>query len=136
MKTDDESEEAEEPPGNNSGNQEKSVADVNVENDELWWARRHDPGDQGMQPKTRNGKTGTRKKSRLVFRKTELHDRPPGARADRRAPAPARWVRVAEELGVRIAALDERVSAIELRLDQEIKRLERRILTLELRGGS
>jgi hypothetical protein len=78
------------------------------------------------QPKTRKTAKGA-KEQRLVFRKTELHDRSPGARADRRTPAPPRWTRVAEELDERIATLNERADAIEFRLDKEIKRHEKRM---------
>ncbi len=95
----------------------------------------HDPDDPVKPPKTRKS-TKDAKKPRLVFRKTELHDRPPGARADRKAPAPPRWERVAEELAIRIGVLDERADAGEFRIEHEIKRLERRILALELKGGS
>jgi hypothetical protein len=135
MKTDENSVEAEEPPGNNSGEQKIPAAQVNEENEELKWARKHEPGDPVQQPKPRKIPTRAKKK-RLVFRKTELHDRPPGARADRRPPAPPRWTRVAEELDKRIAAIDERADAIEFRLKQEIKRLENRMRSPGHREGS
>jgi hypothetical protein len=135
MKTDDTSGEAAKPPGENSGNTDEKIPDSVETYDELQWARRHDPGDPLNQPKIRKTKKGA-KKQRLVFRKTELRDRPPGARADRRPPAPPRWTRVAEELDVRIAALDERADAIEFRLEQEIKRLENRLRAPGHREGS
>jgi hypothetical protein len=37
---------------------------------------------------------------------------------------------------VRIAELDDRLDAAEYRMDSEISRLERRILALEIKGGS
>lgn len=67
MKEDeDDSGEAEEPPENNAGKQEESLPDAGEENEELEWARRHVPEEP-------SGPC-------LVFRKTELHDRPPGSR--------------------------------------------------------
>jgi predicted lipid-binding transport protein (Tim44 family) len=97
MKTDDVSEEAEEPPGKTSGEPEKSGNDAIEENEELEWARRHVPRGRIKQPETRPAvadakpakKTATKPAAQptaqpaagstagAAFRKTELRDRPP-----------------------------------------------------------
>jgi hypothetical protein len=90
MKTDEKSEEAEEPSGTDSGNRKKPVADVQEENAELAWARRNvpeDPADPPAGPAT-YGKgvpaanapapvPGAAPAAAPVFRKTEFWDRAP-----------------------------------------------------------
>jgi len=124
MRTDDDSEEADEPPGNNSGEPEKTPNNAREENEELQWARRHVP----------QGGSGPR----LMFRKTELHDRPPGFRSYRNATSPAsdRGNRIAKELARQIAALRERLDDAEDRIDRAIDRLDRRLLALDHEGES
>ena len=119
MRTDDDSEEADEPPGNYFDEPEKSTNNASEENEELQWARRHVP----------QGGSGPR----LVFRKTELHDRPPGFRSYRNVTSPAsdRGNRIAKELAGQIAVLRERLDDAEDRVDRAIDRLDRRLLALE-----
>ena len=75
MKTDEESGEADEPPEEPPCSECNAKKSEREENEELQWARRHVP----------EGYSGPS----LVFRKTELHDRPPGSRAYQAATAPA-----------------------------------------------
>jgi hypothetical protein len=114
MKTDDISEEAEEPPEEppcrGNGTEE--------ENSELEWARRHvDLGWSGPN---------------AVFRKTELHDRPPGT--GRFKPATIvrnRRERIIEKLTARLDTIDSRLDEIEDRIDQVTGQLSRRIHAFE-----
>jgi len=124
MKTDEESGEADEPPEEPPCNECSSKKSERVENEELQWARRHVPEEW-------NG-------PRLVFRKTELYDRPPGSRAYQAATAPATGCddSGAKELAGRIAALHDRLEAAEDRIDRAIDRLDRRLLALECQGES
>ena len=86
MKTDEDSEEAEEPPGNHSGNQKNSVSNANKENEELQWARRHVPEGAAQPPKARPAAADSGQVSapaaQAAFRKTELWDKPPLFRSE------------------------------------------------------
>jgi hypothetical protein len=119
MKTDDDSEEAEEPPEKLPSGLQITAPGECKENEELEWARRHVPEDYSG--------------PRLVFRKTELHDKPPGSRLYQVATAtvPGRGDRVAKELAGQIVALNDRLNAVEDRIDRAIDRLDRRLLSLE-----
>ncbi len=114
MKSDNRSEEAgepaEEPLCRGNGTEEESS--------EIEWARRH--VDQGVSA------------PQAVFRKTELHDRPPGTRGF--APAPAfrkRRDRIIEKLTARLDAIDRRLDDIEDRIDRLTGRLSRWIHAFE-----
>jgi hypothetical protein len=124
MKTDDVSEEADEPPEEPPRDEGIAKKSEHEENEELEWARRNVPED-GSGP-------------RLVFRKTELHDKPPGSRSYRAAVAPATGCRdqVAKELAVQIAALNDRIDTVEDRIDRAIDRLDRLVLMLKHPGES
>jgi hypothetical protein len=124
MKPDEESGEADEPPEEPPCSQYSTKKSERVENEELKWARRHVP----------EGYSGPG----LVFRKTELHDRPPGSRAYQAATAPATGCddSDAKERAGRIAALHDRLEAAEDRIDRAIDRLDRRLLALERQGES
>ena len=124
MKTDEDSGEADEPPEDPPWRECSAKKSEREENEELQWARRHVP----------EGYSGPS----LVFRKTELHDRPPGSRAYQAATAPATGCddSGAKELAGRIAALHDRLEAAEDRIDRAIDRLDRRLLALECQGES
>jgi hypothetical protein len=93
MKTDDVSEEAEEPPGKTPGEPEKSGNDACGENEELEWSRRHQPKRRTKQPETRPAIADAKSPEKLAtksaaqpaagpraaaaFRKTELRNKPP-----------------------------------------------------------
>jgi hypothetical protein len=116
MKTDDDSGEAEEPPEEPPSSEGSARTSECEGNEELQWARRHVP----------QGSCGPC----LVFRKTELHDRPPGSRSYRAATSPGtdRSDQVAKELARQIAALNDRLDAFEDRMDRAIDQLDRRFL--------
>jgi hypothetical protein len=124
MKTDDDSGEADELPKEPPSSECIAKTCEREENEELRWARRHVP----------EGWSGLR----LVFRKTELHDKPPGSRSYRAAtaPAPGRRDQVARERAGQIAALNDRFDAVEDRIDRAIDRLDRRLLMLGHQGES
>jgi hypothetical protein len=124
MKTDDDRGEADELPKEPQSSECSATICEREENEELRWARRHVP----------EGWSGLR----LVFRKTELHDKPPGSRSYRAAtaPAPGRRDQVAKELAGQIAVLNERLDAVEERIDHAIDRLDRRLLTPRHQGES
>jgi hypothetical protein len=115
MKTDDNSGEAEEPPEEHPRCESIAKISEHEKNEELQWARRHVPlGSSGPY---------------LVFRKTELHDRPPGSRPYRAAaPAPDCDNHDTMELAGQIAALNDRLDAFEDRMDRAIDQLDRRLL--------
>lgn len=124
MKTDDDSGEADEPPEEIPSSKCIAKKSEREENEELQWARRHVPEEwSGL---------------RLVFRKTELHDRPPGSRPCRAATAsaPGRWDRGAKDHAGQIVALNDRLDAVEDRIEHAIDRLDHRLLALEHQGGS
>lgn len=124
MKTDDNSGEADEPPEESPRNEGSVKKSEHEENEELEWARRH-------VPKDRSG-------PRPVFRKTELHDKPPESRSYRavKAPAPGRRDQIVKELAGQIAALNDRIDTVEDRIDRAIDRLDRLVLTLRHLGES
>jgi len=91
---------------------------VSDANEELEWARKHvqqvwsSPGE--------------------VFRKTELHDRPPGSGGFR----PAGFIRkrrdrIIEKINARLDAIDNRLDDIEDRIDRAVGRLSQRIHAIE-----
>ena len=159
MKTDDESEDAEKPPGNNSGNQENSVADVYEENEELQWARRHQPKGRTKQPETRpagvdakpQGKPAPKPAPKpaagpvagAAFRKTEFRDKPPIFRSEEPVVREKTLIRVMgqdaaipytvyeDALRTLTASIVQRQERIAQRLAGEIDELHDRIDILE-----
>ena len=123
MKTDDDSEEADEPPEETPSSEGSAEKIEREENEELQWACRHVPEEWSGQ--------------RLVFRRPELHDRPPGSRLYRTATAtaPGRGDRGAKDHAGQIAALNDRLDAIEDRIERAIDRLDRRLLAPGHQGG-
>ena len=116
MKTGDDSGETEAPPEKPPSSESIAKTSERIENEELEWARRHVPPG--------------RSSPHLVFRKTELHDKPPGSRLNRAAAtrAPGGEDRILKDLAGQIAALNDRLDAFEDRMDRTIDQLDRRLL--------
>ena len=105
MKTDEESGEADEPPEEPPSSECSSKKSEREENEELQWARRH-------VPEERSGPG-------LVFRKTELHDRPPGTGGSQPTTVISeRRDRILDPLTARLDAIDSRLDDIENRIDR------------------
>jgi len=114
MKKTDDDEETAEPPDKPPCRADDAKIGGHDGNEELEWARRHVP----------QGWSGPHN----VFRKTELHDRPPGTGAHRPATAASKpGDRVIEQLTSRLDAIDERLDGIDNRIDQAIERLGKKI---------
>ena len=124
MKRANNSGEADELPATNPQEPEKFLPGMCEENEELNWARR-------QVPEERSG-------LRFVFRKTELHDKPPGSRSYRAATAPAtsHLDQVVKELNGQIAALTDRPGPVKSRIDRAIDRPGHRLLTPKHPGES
>lgn len=121
MKTDEDSGEADEPPEEPPCR--KTETGVSDENEELAWAQKHvnqewsGPG--------------------VVFRKTGLHDRPPGSGGFRPAASiRKRRDRISEKINTRLDATDNRPDDIGDRIDRAVGRLSLRIQALETREVS
>jgi hypothetical protein len=151
MKTDDVSEEAEEPSGKTPGGPEKSGEDTVEENEELEWSRRHQPRGRIKQPETRPAVASTKLPEKpaagptagAAFRKTELRDRPPIFRPEEPAVREKTLLRVMgqdaaipytayeDALRTLTASIVQRQERIAGRLAGEIDELHDRIDILE-----
>jgi hypothetical protein len=159
MKTDDISEEAEEPPGKTPGEPEHSGEDTVEENEELEWSRRHQPKGRTKQPETRPAGANTKPPEKpaarpavkqaagptagAAFRKTELRDRPPIFRPEEPAVREKTLLRVMgqdaaipytayeDALRTLTATIVQRQERIAGRLAGEIDELHDRIDILE-----
>lgn len=121
MTNDTDSGEAEQPPGKIPC-QETETGERD-ENDELEWARKH----------VQQGGSGPDE----VFRKTELHDRPPGSAGFRPAAlVRSRQDRIIEKIHDRLDAIDNRLDDIEDRIDHAVGRLSQRIHAIEKKERS
>jgi hypothetical protein len=161
MKTDDDSEEAKKPPGNNSGKQKNPVSDANAEKEELQRARRQVPKRAGQSREPRPGNANSGPAAPAMFRKTELWDKPPLFRSEEpmmRQKAMAavlgpdtdipyvpfedslrnligqvvrRQETIARRLAGQVDDLHDRIDALEDTIELMIARFDRRISSLE-----
>jgi hypothetical protein len=122
MKTDDDSEDAEKPPGNNSGNREKSVADVDEANEELEWAWKHVPKGTAHQPEPTPA-SASHGNAELAFRKTEFWNRAPLIKSEEVVRQKGLDGQ-ADEIHERIDNLEDRIELVIYRLENRISKLE------------
>jgi hypothetical protein len=127
MKTDADSEEAEEPPGKTPGEGKENLCNAYEKNDELEWARRHTPQDSVKQ-QDHKPEASMPPAASASFRKTEFWNRAPLIRSEEPV--------MRKGLGQQADELHDRIDALEDRIELAIYRIEWRISKLEEKGRS
>lgn len=127
MKTDDDSEEAKEPPGKNPGEMKEKIRNASEKNDELEWARKHSHQGSARQPEPQP-KASMPPATSASFRKTEFWNRAPVIRSEEPV--------MRNGLDQQAEELHDRIDALEDRIELAIYRIECRISKLEERGRS